>query len=246
MNNDYIELKKIFENIKNKGWIESKRKGPTGIGYTFETLLNKEEDALNLPDYKSIEIKTRRKNSKSFISLFNAAPDGDYSYEIKRLRDNYGYPDKVLKDSRIINNEYFANEINSLGTKYKAKLKFDWENKKLRFIVLNNNLQIVNDEVSWSFDLLRERLLQKLKFLAIIEADCKFINGIEYFKYRSLELYQLEKFETFLKLIEDGIIKVTFKIGVIRTGERQGEINDHGTSFSISKENISKLYNHLN
>lgn len=242
MEKDILEFKKIFEKVKNIGWVKSKRSGPTGVGYTFETLLNKEEDTLEIPDYKSIEIKTQRKKSNSFISLFNATPDGDYLFEIKRLRNTYGYPDKLLKECKVINNEFFASKIKNLGAKYKAKLKIDWKNEKLRLIILNNCLQIVDNEVSWSFDLLKEKLLRKLKYLAFIEAESKFISGIEYFKYTDLNIYQLRDFNTFLELIEKGIIKVTFKIGVIKTGDRKGEINDHGTSFSISKENLSRLY----
>ncbi|MEG0994432.1 MAG: hypothetical protein RSE91_00460, partial [Bacilli bacterium] len=41
MNNNIIELKSIFENIKKQGWIRSSRYGSTGIGKTFEDLLNK-------------------------------------------------------------------------------------------------------------------------------------------------------------------------------------------------------------
>ena len=36
---DIHELKKNLEYIKNKGYVESKRKGNTGVGYTLETLL---------------------------------------------------------------------------------------------------------------------------------------------------------------------------------------------------------------
>ena len=242
MEKDILEFKKIFEEVKNIGWIQSKRSGPTGVGYTFETLLNKEEDTLEIPDYKSIEIKTQRKKSNSFISLFNATPDGDYLFEIKRLRNTYGYPDKKLKECKVINGEFFTSKIKNLGARYKAKLEIDWENEKLRLIILNNCLQIVDNEVSWSFNLLKEKLYRKLKYLAFIEAESKFISGIEYFKYTDLYIYQLRDFDTFLGLIEKGIIKVTFKIGVVRVGDRKGEINDHGTSFSISKENLSKLY----
>lgn len=245
MEKDILEFKNVFEEIKAKGWIKSKRSGPTGIGYTFETLLNKEEDTLEIPDYKSIEIKTQRKKSNSFVSLFNATPDGDYLFEIKRLRNTYGYPDKVLKECKVINNDFFANKIKNLGARYKAKLKIDWENEKLRLIIFNNCLQIVDNEVSWSFDLLKEKLFRKLNNLAFIEAESKFINSIEYFKYTNLHIYQLKDFNTFLKLIEKGIIKVTFKIGVVRTGDKKGEINDHGTSFSILKENLPKLYTDL-
>lgn len=242
MKKDILEFKKLFKKVKNIGWVESKRNSPTGVGYTFETLLNKEEDTLEMPDYKSVEIKTQRKKSNFFISLFNATPDGDYLFEIKRLRNTYGYPDKVLKECKVINNEFSASKIKSLGARYKAKLKIDSENKKLRLIILNTYLQIVDNEVSWSFDLLKEKLYRKLKYLAFIEAKSKFINGIEYFKYTDLHIYKLKDFYTFLELIEKGIIKVTFKIGVVRSGNKKGIINDHGTSFSISKQNLSKLY----
>ena len=47
MFDEFEEFKKIFEKVKNKGWIKSLRKGDTGIGYTFETLIGKKEE--NLP-----------------------------------------------------------------------------------------------------------------------------------------------------------------------------------------------------
>ena len=35
-----IKLNNEFKRIKNIGLVKSMRKGPTGIGYTFETLIN--------------------------------------------------------------------------------------------------------------------------------------------------------------------------------------------------------------
>ena len=78
-------LKNKFYTIKNLGWVKSLRKGSTGIGYTFESLLGKKEDTLTLPDFNGIEIKSHRKNSKSYITLFNYNPIGESSYELKRI-----------------------------------------------------------------------------------------------------------------------------------------------------------------
>lgn len=50
--NEIIELNKKLFKIKREGWHKSVRKGPTGIGKTLETLLDKEEDRKSLPDYK--------------------------------------------------------------------------------------------------------------------------------------------------------------------------------------------------
>ena len=73
-------LKSKFFSIRNMGWIKSMRNGPTGVGYTFESLLGKCEDSLACPDFYGIEVKTHRKNSKSNINLFNCNPIGITSY----------------------------------------------------------------------------------------------------------------------------------------------------------------------
>ena len=66
-----IELKKRLKALKNRGFISSKRKGPTGIGYTFETELHLKETNIAIPDLGGrIELKTTRENSNSFVTLF--------------------------------------------------------------------------------------------------------------------------------------------------------------------------------
>lgn len=57
MYDSFLLLKNKFESIKNKGWIKSLRRGSTGVGYTFESLLGKDEDSYSLPDFNGIEIK---------------------------------------------------------------------------------------------------------------------------------------------------------------------------------------------
>ena len=64
------QLKQEFIRIKKLGYVKSTRNGPTGIGKTFEDLLGKKEDALGLPDYKGIEIKTKRSYSNSLYNTF--------------------------------------------------------------------------------------------------------------------------------------------------------------------------------
>jgi len=66
-----LELKNKFMEISHLGWICSLRCGPTGVGYTFETLLGKNEESSSFPDYNGIEIKTHRMRSHSYIGLFN-------------------------------------------------------------------------------------------------------------------------------------------------------------------------------
>ena len=65
-----MSLHKKFLTIKKQGWIKSMREGATGVGYTFETLLGKQEDYFPIPDYEGIEIKTMRYFSKMEIFYF--------------------------------------------------------------------------------------------------------------------------------------------------------------------------------
>ena len=49
-----------------------------------------------MPDYKGIEIKTKKGYSKSKITLFSANPDSMYLYALKGLVETYGVDKKDL------------------------------------------------------------------------------------------------------------------------------------------------------
>lgn len=40
---------------------------------------------------------------------------------------------------------------------------------------MDNNLQLIDKEVSWSIELLKEKFERKLKYLAFVSADKKFL-----------------------------------------------------------------------
>lgn len=65
-----IEFKKVFYEIKNKGYIKTMRNGPTGVGYTLEYLLGINENNEAKPDIEGAELKAHRINSNSMITLF--------------------------------------------------------------------------------------------------------------------------------------------------------------------------------
>ena len=116
------ELKMKFNEIKNMNYVQSVRKGPTGVGATFEYLIGKKEDRLDLPDFKGIEIKTKRGYSKSLINLFNAAPRGKTTNEPDRIKAKYGYPDKNDKSLKRFLATINAKEATKVGVFYKFKL----------------------------------------------------------------------------------------------------------------------------
>ena len=63
-------FKKKFAHVREKGWIASKRKGPTGVGQTLEYYLGMKENNIALPDLGTVELKAHRIGSSSMITLF--------------------------------------------------------------------------------------------------------------------------------------------------------------------------------
>lgn len=239
------ELNKKFIKIKNKGYIKSVKKGYGGIGDTFEYYLGKEKSDFSIPDYKHFEVKAKRTYSKSSMSLFCAVPDGEELFEIERLRTTYGYPDRKIRTAKVLYAIIYGNKLSTCGAKYFFKLEVNKKDKRVYLCVYNRNLELLEKKVYWSFELLQERLYDKLEYLMLVNAWDKEINNETYYKYYKAEYYNLKDFDTFIDLIDKGYIGVTIRISVYRGEYRYGMPANHGISFGIKLEHLSKLYNKI-
>ena len=63
----FIELNKILNDIKNKGFIKQEYLDSGGAGKMLEKLLGKKLDNKSKPDYKDVELKVSNKNTKSLL-----------------------------------------------------------------------------------------------------------------------------------------------------------------------------------
>ncbi len=64
------DLIKKLEKLKEIGFIETQRKGPTGIGHLLENMLGIDETNIAIPDIGGrVELKATRKNANSLITL---------------------------------------------------------------------------------------------------------------------------------------------------------------------------------
>lgn len=166
------ELLTKFTEIAAQGWIESHRQHNTGIGKTFEDLLEKVEDNLGEPDYKGIELKTHRKNSNSFTTLFTACPDGPNPSENTRLRETYG---EIDTDSglKTLHTSIFATRKTTYFNKFKFQMEVNYEDKKIYLLVFNMNEELLEKITFWTFDSLNKKLEKKLKILALVDSKSK-------------------------------------------------------------------------
>lgn len=237
-------LQRKFSEIRKMEYVKSVRCGSTGIGATFEALLGKEEDSLEIPDFNGIEIKTRRGYSKSLINLFTAVPTGSTFYEVKRLRDTYGYPDVYDKSLKKLNTMAEVTELIRVGVFYYFGLRVDRGLERLILCVYDINKNLIDESTYWDFDILEEKLLRKLSVLALVKAWPNRIAGVDYFKYYKMNIYLLKGFYSFLKALEDGFVKVKFTIGNYYDERRYGMVHSHGVSFSIAEDDLDKVFDY--
>ncbi len=245
MQNNIVNLKKEFERIKSIGWIKEKVKGNGSCGLTFEELLKKEKDEFPIPDYDDIEIKAMNDNTKTNLHLFNLTPDGDYLFPIKRVLCELGYPNKDNQHLKRFYKSFNTKNYTKIIFGRKGKIKVNYEKSKVELLVFNDKDENTNIGISWSFDYLKSRLELKLKLLAFIRVSSCIICNEGYYHYHKINFYKLKDFDNFIKLINDGVIEITFKIGTYNTGSKFGKEYDHGTDFSIKVDNLELLYDKI-
>ena len=240
------ELKEKFTSIKENNLWESLRKGTGGMGYTFETLIGKDEDSSYFPDYKGIEIKTKYGYSHNELSLFSMNPKReDKKLYSKYLVDNYG---KIINSSILSKNftgniyyKIFDKKINN----FRFKLKIDLIENKLKLLIFDENYKFIDDKIYWNLDLLKDRIMIKLKYLALIKGYPYSKDGKKYYKFTNLDFFQLINVENFLKLIENSKIHINFNITATYNNGYIIKIRDRGTSFKLKMDSIDYLFKKL-
>lgn len=244
MNNDFIELKNKFENIKRMGLIKSKRKGTGGIGYTFETLLNKKEDQECKPDFKSVEIKCKLGYTKTPLTLFTCSPLRNGKYATRYIIEKYGYVYKTEPEEKFIFSRtlfaHYSRQVNG----YEFKLKLDYY--KTRLIMQSYyDGKFIEDVCYWEFEELEKKLFCKLANLAIIYGYPYTYNNILYYKYVKMEAYKLRGFFEFLQLISQDKIHILMYIKEGKSILGNPQMDTHGVAFKIKMCDIDQLFKKL-
>jgi hypothetical protein len=92
-----INIRKKMPEIAKKGFIISKRKGDTGVGYTLEEELGIAENNVRIQDLifegKKVELKAQKRSSISPVTLFTKEPE-KRGLSDKYMLQKYGYSDR--------------------------------------------------------------------------------------------------------------------------------------------------------
>jgi len=237
---NYDEFLNRIKEIKEMGYVESHRKGDTGIGKTLEDLLGITENNIAGPDFSIYELKSGRKDSSSMLTLFTKTPMPKGA--IKRLLDVFGYRQrtKIPDTSQKKLAPYLGAEVEE------TKEQVGLEEKELHVTVdaLKENsvgliLKVVSDriyigniehvEAYYEESILKEAFENKYAKLVYVLASRKKEDGTEYLWFDEAYLLEGFSFKRFSELVRRGIIKLDLRVGHYP----DGRTHDHGTGFRV-------------
>ncbi len=216
------EFIKAFGNLKEKGWVRSERRGPTGIGHTLEKLIGLKENNIALPDLGEIELKAHRFNSKSMITLFTfnrKAWKMDPLEAIKKYGtlDNNGRLGLYFTMSRI---------PNSTG----LFLYVESESISVRHI----SGEIIAE---WQLAALADRFMEKIPSLVLVTAFSEMRGSDEWFKFDRAQLLSGTSTDIIRNQILTGNILIDLRLHDKITSAR-----NHGTGFRTFDNKLPMLF----
>lgn len=222
------ELVEKLKKIKDMGFINTVYANDGGVGATLEKLLGIKENNLKLPDAGEIEIKAKRQESKSMLTLTSkqTLPKGS----MKTLYDKYG----ILRDDGI--KKLYSTVRGSAKETHGFILSLKGKN-----LIIENPKNI---EAYWIIDDLFTHLINKNKKTLLAYAKTSGKKNTLDEKFHFIEAYLLSglSMKKFLSAIKDGKLKIDIRIGADKTGKKIGSYHDHGAGMRISKKDFLELF----
>lgn len=215
----------LFGMIKDRlsDWVLSEVSADTGIGRTVESVLGIAMNDSKAPDYKGIELKSKRYSAKVRNTLFTQTPN----WNISRLKsgheivDAYGYTSEddsvkrmhITLRSHVPNRQRLALNVDEVKAMLEANEYIANEN----YDGTNNKYKKVNDVVVWKLINLHERLITKHHETFWINVDNRIEGNKEYFRVKEIVHTKNPVVPQFDTLLDQGSITVDFLLNR-RTG----------------------------
>jgi hypothetical protein len=205
-----------------------------------------------LPDFGEWELKSQRAKTSSLLTLFHVEPEPRSARIVPQiLLLDYGWPHQEAGLTYPANERSFRQTIKAISCSDRGfKVNVDYQHERVyisfdysqidnrhkewrSFIRNGVGTGDISPNPFWSFDTLTDKLENKINNLLYFRAEQKQENGKEYFKYNELEAFIDPDLESFLSLIEEGVLYVDFDA---RTG------HNHGTKFRLLPSRKTDLY----
>ena len=221
---DISELKNKLSDIKRMGYVVTKRKGNTGVGYTLETLLGIKENNLKMPDFDNIELKSQRNSASNRVTMFTFNR-GVWKIKQRELIEKYGYIDTNDRPSLYCTVD---TRVNNQGLFVKV------EHENVRLYHLDGNLI-----AEWMGERLIETFREKMPALVVVNADTR-INSDEKeeFWFNGAFFLTQPNEDNLLDLIRQDIIIVDVRMHL----KNNKTVRNHGTGFRIDEKYLNLCF----
>lgn len=221
---DISELKYRLSEIEQIGYIVSKRRGNTGIGYTLETLLGLKENNLKTPDFENLELKSQRKGVSNRVTMFTFNR-GVWKIKQRELIEKYGYIDTNFRPSLYCTVD---TRVNNQGLSVKI------EHENVRLYHFDGNLI-----AEWQGERLIDTFRKKMPALVVVNADTR-INSDEKEEFWFNEAFYLTQpnEDNLLDLIRQNIIIVDVRMHL----KENQTVRNHGTGFRIEERFLNLCF----
>src|SRR3989338_2357265 len=151
------ELIEKLRKIKKLGFVKTHRVDDTGVGKTLEDLLGVRENNIRLPDVGDVELKAKRIDSMSMLTIATKSPQPKGINKL--LFEKYKYKDK--EGSYNLHSTVYGSRFNPQGFKVTFKgSKLMLENKK-------------GIEAYWPISIFGEVLQSKSDKILLVFAETK-------------------------------------------------------------------------
>lgn len=217
-----------LQEIKRMGFVKTRRAHDTGVGKTLEDLLEIRENNIQLPDLGDVELKAKRTDSGSMLTIATKSPEPRGVNKV--LFEHYKYKDSHGVDN--LHSTVYGSRVNPQG------FKIDVVDNRL-YLRNKNNI-----EAYWPMSIFDDVLKSKSKNIVLVLAETKGKRKTmsEYFHYTEAYLLPNLNMKKLLGAITNGDLKIDIRIGCYRSGSRRGEYHDHGTGFRIHKRDYPKIF----
>ena len=226
------ELLEMLHEVARRGFVPSLRSGPTGVGFTLESLLGITANSSRAPDFKGIEIKSTRTNQRgranTRTTLLSKTPDWKRSeLDASGMIRVFGYPDPRTGRQQLYCS--VNNSPNSLGLATRIGGDFD----SLHMIGKGYESALI-----WPLADLEASLSKKHRETVWVKAAVKTESGREHFHYFAAEHTQQPLISNFGPLLSDGTVEVDLTLSV----KESGATRDHGYLFKLWPRDQAKLF----
>jgi len=219
-------IQQKLSEIKRRGYVRTKRRGPTGVGYTLESLLQIQENNISSPDFGTIELKSHRHGHSALLSLFTFNRKVWVMPPLVAIR-KYGSPDE---DGR-------------LGLYYTMGLR---PNSAGLFLFVGEEIVAVrsidgNEIAKWRLSDLALRFAEKVANVLLVSAAVELRNNVEYFWFDRARILTGGTSVSILRN-QFATEKLLLDLRLHDAGTRA---RNHGTGFRVSLSNLQNIYSQI-